>query len=138
MLCSCNEHGDGGGTVTEDWTRREVPEWIGKTPDSRVPPHVALRVFERANGICHISRRKIRGGEPWEVEHVTALADWTGEGHGNRESNLRPALVDKHRRKTAQEATERADVRRKRSKHYGIKTAKRPFPKRADPWGYRP
>lgn len=123
--------------MSDDWTRREVPEWIGKTPDSKPPAHVVLRIFERAKGVCHISRRKIRGGEPWEVEHVTALADWTGEGHGNRESNMAPALKDKHREKTAREAAERADCRRVKSKFLGLTRSKRPFPKRAQPWGFR-
>lgn len=103
-------------------TGRSVPEWIGATADSKIPPHVKLRVFERHGGMCHIARRKIRVGEPWDCDHVTALADWTGEGHGNRESNLAPALKDKHREKTAAENTERAHLRRKKSKALGIKT----------------
>lgn len=107
-----------------DWTRRETPEWIGRTPDSAVPDHVRQRIYDRAGGICHISGRHIRFGEPWDLEHVVAIRDWTGEGHGNRESNLRPALRDKHRRKTADENTERAAVNRKRSRALGIKTKK--------------
>jgi 5-methylcytosine-specific restriction protein A len=103
-------------------TGRTVPEWVGKTPDSKVPPHVRLRIFERAGGRCHIAKRKIRSGEPWDAEHVIALADWAGEGHGNRESNLAPALRDKHREKTSAEATARATVRRKKAKSLGIKT----------------
>ena len=39
---------------------RAVPEWIGKTPDTKVPPRVRLRVFEKHDGTCHISGRKIR------------------------------------------------------------------------------
>jgi 5-methylcytosine-specific restriction protein A len=105
-------------------TGRSNPEWIGKTPDSKVPPRVRLRVFERHDGKCHIARRKIRFGEPWDLEHVTALADWTGEGHGNRESNLAPALRDKHLQKTAAENTARAETRRKRAKSLGIKCGK--------------
>jgi 5-methylcytosine-specific restriction endonuclease McrA len=104
-------------------TGRSVPEWVGSSPDAKVPPHVRLRIFERAKGICHIAKRKIRFGEPWDLEHVVALADWTGEGHGNRESNLAPALQDKHREKTAAENRERAKVRRKKSKALGIKVS---------------
>ena len=103
-------------------TGRSVPEWIGKTPDSKVPPHVRLRVFETWGGVCHIAKRKIRAGEPWDLEHVIALADWDAEGHGNRESNMRPALRDKHREKTAAENRARAVVRRKKAKNLGIKT----------------
>lgn len=104
--------------------RRAVEEWVGRTPDSPAPPHVRLRVFERHHGICHIAKRKIRPGEPWDLEHVIPLADWTGDGHGNRESNMAPALRDKHRSKTAEENTERAIVRRKKAKALGIKSGR--------------
>lgn len=103
-------------------TGRTIAEWIGASADTAIPPRVRLRVFERHGGVCHISGRKIRAGEPWDVEHVTALADWPeDEGHGNRETNLRPALRDKHRQKTAAENTSRAGVRRKKAKSLGIK-----------------
>lgn len=106
---------------------RSVPEWIGKTADSKVPPHVRLRVFERWGEKCHIAKRKIRFGEPWDLDHIVALADWRGEGHGNRESNLAPALKDKHIAKTSAENRERATVRQKKRKSLGIKTG-RGFP----------
>lgn len=105
-------------------TGRSTPEWIGATPDSAIPPHVRLRVFERHGGVCHIARRKIRAGEPWDCDHITALADWMGEGHGNRESNLAPALRDKHREKTSAENALRAVTRTKKAKHFGIKSEK--------------
>jgi 5-methylcytosine-specific restriction endonuclease McrA len=121
--------------MTEDWTRRETPEWIGKTPDSKVPDHVRQRVFLRHKGMCHIAKRKIRAAEPWELEHVIALRDWTKEGHGNRESNLAPALKDKHREKTTAEASDRAITDRIAKKHAGIKPERRAFPRHVDPWG---
>jgi 5-methylcytosine-specific restriction protein A len=107
--------------------RRAVPEWIGATPDSKVPDHVRLRIFQRDGGRCHIAGRKIWPGEPWDLEHVIALRDWQDkgyEGHGNRESNLAPALKDKHREKTAREATERAEAEQVFAKHHGIKKRK--------------
>lgn len=66
---------------------RELPEWIGKSDDQKVPPHVRARVFDRHHGICHISKRKIMAGEKWELEHVRALI----LGGSHRESNLAPA-----------------------------------------------
>lgn len=98
---------------------RSVKEWIGKTPDSTPPPSVQARIFERAGGVCHISRRKIAPGEKWDVEHVVALAD----GGENRESNLNPALRDKHREKTAAENAVRAKTKRKSARHVGVKKA---------------
>lgn len=98
---------------------RSSKEWIGKTADSMPPPRVRLRIFERAGGVCHISGRKIEPGDLWDVEHVVRLAD----GGENRESNLRPALRDKHLVKTAAENAAGAIVRKKRGKHIGAKTA---------------
>jgi 5-methylcytosine-specific restriction endonuclease McrA len=94
---------------------RSVEEWIGKTPDTKIPPRVKLRVFLAHGGICHISKRKILPGEPWECDHVKALIN-DGE---NRESNLAPALTDKHREKTAEDVDEKSKVNRMRLKHLG-------------------
>jgi 5-methylcytosine-specific restriction protein A len=96
-------------------TGRSVPEWRGKTPDSKVPPHVRARVFLAHKGVCHISMRAIRPGEPWEMEHITPLS----MGGEHRERNLAPALVEPHREKTAAEATVRAKADRVRLKHIG-------------------
>lgn len=111
--------------MTDEWTRRSVPEWIGATPDSKVPDRVRQRVFLRHGGRCHIAKRKIRAAEPWELEHVIAIRDWTGEGHGNRESNMAPALKDKHREKTSAEAPERARTDARNASHIGSRNPKR-------------
>lgn len=108
---------------------RSVPEWIGATADSAIPPRVKLRVFEQHQGRCHISGRKIMPGDAWEADHVVALCNWTGEGHGNRESNLAPALRDKHKAKTAEDVAVKAKARKVKSKHFGIKKkVSRPLP----------
>jgi 5-methylcytosine-specific restriction enzyme A len=102
---------------------RELPEWIGKTDDAAIPRRVRLRVFERMGGICHLSGRKINAGEPWDMDHIVALVN----GGSHRESNLAPALRDKHREKTAQDVAEKSVTARKRTKHLGIKKPSR-FP----------
>lgn len=107
-------------------TGRSVPEWIGSSPDAKVPPKVRARVFERAKGICHISKRKIRAGEKWELEHVVPLS----MGGGHRETNLAPALADAHKEKTREEAGVRAKADRVRLKHLGL-FPKSPFPLRS-------
>ncbi len=104
---------------------RAVEEWIGKTDDTAIPPRVRLRVFERANGICHLSGRRIAAGEPWDCDHIVALVN----GGEHRETNLAPALRDKHREKTASDVREKSIVRRKRMKTLGIAHKKgRPMP----------
>ena len=99
-------------------TGRSLPEWIGATLDTPIPPRVRLRVFEAHGGVCHISGRKIRAGEKWEADHVIALIN----GGENRETNLAPALSDKHKAKTRADVRQKSDVARKRQKHLGIKT----------------
>lgn len=104
---------------------RSVPEWIGSSPDAKVPPRVRVRIFEREHGVCHLSGRKIAAGEPWELDHVVALTN----GGTHSESNLKPALIAKHKEKTARDVAEKAAVYAKRSKHIGARERK-PWPKR--------
>lgn len=110
---------------------RAVPEWIGKSDDTKVPPHVRLRIFDREEGKCHLSGRKIKAGEPWDLDHKIALIN----GGQHRESNLFPALRDKHREKTAEDVAEKSVIYEKRAKHIGAKV-KRGF--RKPPPGYNP
>ena len=105
---------------------RSTDEWIGATDDSRPPPRVRLRVWEREGGRCWISGRKIMPGEPWELDHKVALIN---EGE-NRESNLAPALKDKHRVKTNADVAEKAVITRQRQKHMGIKPKRQSIPSR--------
>lgn len=103
---------------------RSIEEWCGSTPDSAIPPRVRLRVFERFDGICQITKRKIRAGDAWAIDHVVPLAD----GGSHCESNLVPVLEIAHRQKTGAENTERAKIRQVKAKHYGIKKTKAVIP----------
>lgn len=110
---------------------RSTREWVGKTDDAMPPPSVRLRIFRDHGGKCHRSGRKIRAGEPWQLDHIRALCN----GGENREKNLAPILADKHREKTADDVRERVKTDRMAMKALGIKQAKsrwpkRPFPKR--------
>lgn len=105
---------------------RSIEEWIGKSDDTPVPPRVKLRVFERHGGICHISLRRIQAGEPWDAEHVLAIAN----GGENRESNLAPALRAKHPQKTAQDLKLKSKAYHRRRKHLGIHSKKHSIPGR--------
>jgi len=105
---------------------RSVPEWIGRTPDSKVPDHVKLRIFRNAEGICHISGRKIAPGEPWQIEHVIPLH----AGGRHSEDNLRPALVDPHKIKTAKEMRRKAKGDAQAKSSLGIRPDKPAIPSR--------
>lgn len=94
---------------------RRVPEWIGSSPDSKVPDTVRDRIFLRAKGKCHLSGRRIMPGDQWELEHIKPLS----MGGEHRERNMAPALKEAHKIKTKQEASERAKADRMRRKHLG-------------------
>lgn len=96
---------------------RSLPEWIGSSPDVKIPPRVRARVFETHHGICHLSKRRIRAGEAWECDHIVALCN----GGEHRESNLAPALGEPHKVKTKADVREKAKVARIRKRHIGIK-----------------
>lgn len=110
-------------TATEffDETGRSVAEWVGATPDTPVPDRVKRRVYLRYDGYCHWTKRKIRAGEPWDVDHVKALCN----GGQNRESNLAPILRGKaHVEKTARDRDEQAHTNRLFDKHHGLRKKK--------------
>jgi 5-methylcytosine-specific restriction enzyme A len=105
-------------------TTRSVPEWIGKSPDSAVPPRVRVRVFKRYSGRCQCGcDRPIRPGEAWDAEDTVAIIN----GGQRRESNLKPWLKEHHHGKTARDVAEKSTVYRKTTKHIGVKARKR-FP----------
>lgn len=93
---------------------RSVKEWIGSSPDARIPDAIRDRVFIRFGGKCAISGKKLFPGE-WDVDHETALAD----GGQHRERNLRPVFRLAHREKTAAENRARDRAERIRRKHNG-------------------
>lgn len=96
-------------------TGRSVPEWVGATPDSAIPPRVRLRVFERCGGKCALSGRKIQVGDEWDLDHVTPLS----MGGRHAETNLQVVWRPAHREKTAEEAKDRAKAKRLHAKHFG-------------------
>lgn len=94
---------------------RALPEWIGSSPDARVPPRVRLRVFEAHDGRCALSGRKIMPGDAWDLDHIKALVN----GGEHRESNLQPAIREKHREKTRADVAEKSRVASVKAKHIG-------------------
>jgi 5-methylcytosine-specific restriction enzyme A len=102
---------------------RSVPEWIGKTDDSPVPPRVCLRVFDRANGRCVICTHSILAGNG-RIDHVKAICN----GGENRESNLQLVCRWCHDPKTRQDVAEKADVYATRMAHLGFRRTTRRLP----------
>lgn len=77
-----------------------------------------VRIFLAAGGVCHICGHKIDAPKQrWEVEHVKPL--WNGGA--DDETNMRPAHVDCHAGKSAEEAGPRAKTTRIAARRLGIK-----------------
>jgi 5-methylcytosine-specific restriction protein A len=99
---------------------RSVPEWIGKTDDTPVPPRVRLRVFERFGRCCDPAGgcgRAIRPGNAWTCDHVKAIVN----GGANRENNLHPLCTWCEPPKTRSDVKLKSDAYRKGLRHAGIK-----------------
>lgn len=102
---------------------REIPEWIGRSADSAVPPRVRVRIFQRYGGRCCCGcNRPIRPGEAWQCEDTIALIN----GGERRESNLKPWLAEHHKTKTRTDVAEKSKVYRKTAKHIGVSLRKGP------------
>lgn len=96
--------------------RREVPEWIGKTPNSAIPPRVQLRVIERAGNCCASCHHPFTALTKPEIDHIVALVN----GGENREGNLQALCRWCHRPKTDADVALKAKVARVRAKYLGI------------------
>jgi len=104
---------------------RSLPEWIGKSDDTPVPPHVRVRVFETYGGVCGICTVKIRV-KRWVCDHRKAIVN----GGENREKNLWPIHETCDRKvKTPSDVAEKKINNRIKAKHLGIVKRKgRPMP----------
>ena len=105
-------------------TGRAVPEWVGATPDTDIPPRVRLRVWERDLGQCQECTRKIIGKD-WVCDHATALIN----GGENRERNLRVICGWCDRKvKTPADVAEKSKVARVKGKRLGTQRRGAPIP----------
>jgi 5-methylcytosine-specific restriction protein A len=95
--------------------RRSCPEWVADHPDRAIPKRVKLRVWQRCDGKCALTGRKLRPGDPHDFDHIIALAN----GGAHRESNLRLVSREAHREKTGEDAALKAKLDRLHAKHFG-------------------
>lgn len=99
---------------------RSVPEWVAKHPDQAIPKRVKLRVWERCGGRCARTGRKLQVGEPYDFDHILALAN----GGEHREGNLQIISREAHREKTREDVKTKAKVDRIRARHLGLSKTK--------------
>jgi 5-methylcytosine-specific restriction protein A len=93
---------------------RSVKEWIGKTPDSKIPPRVLARIHDRENGICHECGLSLKG-KKWQADHRPALIN----GGENRESKIFPVCIPCHKLRTAKDVAEKAKTAAMKLKDIG-------------------
>ena len=99
---------------------RSVEEWVGATPDAKVPASVRLRILRRYEGKCYLTKIIIADGQQFDLEHLKPLE----EGGEHRESNLAPVLRLAHEIKTAAERKRQAKADRVAKKAHGLVEAK--------------
>jgi hypothetical protein len=85
-----------------------------------------VRIYDRAQGVCHICKLPIKPNETWHADHVKALI----EGGENREGNLAPAHAHCNLAKADEEKARKSKVAKTRKKHLGITRPKQSIPGR--------
>lgn len=113
---------------------RSVTEWVGKTPDAKVPDSVRLRILRRAESKCYLTGILIADGQAFDLEHVKPLE----EGGEHRESNLRPVLRLPHELKTAAERKRAAKADRIAKRAHGLAPARKKIESRGFDKAERP
>lgn len=95
---------------------REVPEWVGRTSDSKIPDRVKDRIARKAGDCCQKCSAPITPPLRAEFDHVTPLI----LGGEHREKNLQLLCDPCHKAKTALDVKLKAKVARVRKRHLGI------------------
>lgn len=120
------ERHDGHNYFGIDIMSRPVDEWIGSKDTTPIPRRVRIRIVDKQDVICGCGCGVKLGqcGEGIEFDHIKALVN----GGENREKNIQALRTPCHLKKTKIDVAEKSVVRRKRAKHLGIETQKKPLP----------
>jgi 5-methylcytosine-specific restriction protein A len=101
---------------------RSVPEWIGKTPNTAIPPRVKVAIYLAADGRCAKCTRFIDGAKVvGQYDHAIPLI----LGGGHRQSNLQLLCVECHSQKTKLDVKLKSKVAKVQKRHLGIKKPSR-------------
>lgn len=103
-------------------TARDVEEWVGKTPDTPVPPRVKDRILQRQGDCCHVCERQFSARLKPEFDHRPALIN----GGQNRESMIFAICEFCHEPLTKADVEEKSRVADMRKNHFSLKE-KRPW-----------
>jgi hypothetical protein len=100
---------------------RRLPEWIGATPDSPIPPRVKLRIRAKANSCCQSCGVRVRYGG--QFDHRPALIN----GDENRESQIQFICKNCHAARTKTDVAEKSRSARKQASLAGFRNTRKPF-----------
>lgn len=102
---------------------RSLPEWVGRSPDSPIPPRVRMRIYDKWKEHCAACGRKLYP-QGWDCDHIVPLI----AGGEHKETNLQPLCkVPCHSDKTLGDVAVKSKVARVRKRHLGIRKKSR-FP----------
>lgn len=76
------------------------------------PSHTRRAVLRRDKAICASCGVKCSYGNPWHVDHIKPLVEANGDIEYWKLPNLQTLCSDCHKKKTGQEATQRAEKRK--------------------------
>lgn len=96
---------------------RSLPEWIGRTDDTPIPPRVRDRIARKADDCCQQCRRPIVGKLRAEFDHIVPLI----LGGENRETNIQMLCSECHKAKSKLDVRLKAKVADVRAKHLGLR-----------------
>lgn len=97
-------------------TPRSVEEWVGKTPETPIPPRVQLRIMDRQNCRCNGCGRELGLKLKAQFDHRPALIN----GGEHRESKIVAVCAECHSERTADDVAEKSETYHMRAKHLGI------------------
>lgn len=92
---------------------RSTALWFSDNHDTKIPPRVRLRVYERAGGRCEVCQRKLGPADKWQADHIVALVN----GGTHSEVNLRCICDWCHKGKTREDVAEKAKTYAVRARH---------------------
>ena len=103
---------------------REPVEIAKRKPLS---PKQRAELFATHKGVCHLCGDKIKAGEPWDDEHM--VQRWVSGDDSL--ANRRPAhRLECHPAKTANDAGDRAKIKRLIARAGGTRRERKPIPSR--------
>jgi 5-methylcytosine-specific restriction protein A len=103
---------------------REVPEWVGRTPDSDPPKRVKDRIVKRQLGRCAGCNEQFGAARQPEFDHCHAIIN----GGENRETNIQALCPFCHAPKTKVDVAIKSKDARVRGKHLGLEAKRSSFP----------